>query len=84
MKPEEEKFEAVITKLEQIVNELEGQIGLEESLKKFDEGMKLAQQADARLKKIENEFHKLQQSFTAPALEIIDQPEAASESETVI
>jgi exodeoxyribonuclease VII small subunit len=43
-------FEEALAKLEQITNELEdGDLSLEESLKYFDEGVKLAEQCSSKL-----------------------------------
>ena len=43
-------FESAMTRLEQITEELEdGEISLEKSLKKFDEGIKLAEFCNAQL-----------------------------------
>jgi len=43
-------FEEALTKLEQITKELEeGDLSLEESLKYFDEGVKLAEQCNSKL-----------------------------------
>lgn len=43
-------FETALTRLEQITNELEnGDISLDNSLKKFDEGMKLIQFCNQKL-----------------------------------
>ncbi|PID76371.1 MAG: exodeoxyribonuclease VII small subunit [Deltaproteobacteria bacterium] len=53
---EEKTFESALERLEEITNELEnGELSLENSLKKFDEGVKLAdfcnnQLAEARAK----------------------------------
>ncbi len=43
-------FEAAMARLEQITEELEdGEVSLEKSLKKFDEGIKLAEYCNAQL-----------------------------------
>ncbi|HBH29436.1 MAG: exodeoxyribonuclease VII small subunit [Desulfofustis sp. PB-SRB1] len=43
-------FETALSRLEQITEELEsGDLSLEDSLKKFDEGVKLAEYCNARL-----------------------------------
>ena len=43
-------FESALSRLEQITEELEnGDLSLENSLKKFDEGIKLAEYCNARL-----------------------------------
>lgn len=56
--PKEMKFEAALEKLEQIVKKMEaGDLSLDDSLKMFEEGVKLAKQCGSRLdaaeKKIE-------------------------------
>ncbi len=60
------RFEAIIERLEAIVQELNGSLGLEESLKKYAEGMDLAKQAEERLKIIENSFQELTRTRAAP------------------
>jgi len=46
----EKSFEEALAKLEQITKELEeGNLSLEESLKYFDEGVKLAEHCNSRL-----------------------------------
>jgi exodeoxyribonuclease VII small subunit len=64
MAKDERKFEQIVSELETIVTELDGSLPLEESLKKFQQGMELAKSAEERLKTRENEFHKIQQQFT--------------------
>lgn len=67
MAKEEQRFEEIVSNLEKIVNELDSSLGLEESLKKFEEGMALATLAEQRLKTIENQFQKIQQNFSKEA-----------------
>ncbi len=56
----EEKFEVVLERLQAIVRELEGgEIPLEESIKKFEEGMVLARGAQERLTQAEQRIEKL-------------------------
>ncbi len=61
MPQDQQKFEHLMSELESIVTELDSSLSLEDSLKKFERGMELAKQAEARLKTIENEFQKIQQ-----------------------
>ncbi len=61
-----ERFEDIISQLEKIVTELDSSLGLEDSLKKFEEGMALAQKAEVRLATLENQFQKIQQTFAKP------------------
>ena len=52
-----ENFEDSIKKLENIVTELEnGNINLDESVKKFEEGMKIAKQCNKILEDAENKI----------------------------
>ena len=45
-----EAYDALVTRLERVVGELEsGQLGLEQSIEKFAEGVKLAQDATRKL-----------------------------------
>jgi exodeoxyribonuclease VII small subunit len=54
------KFEEAMQKLEDIVNKLEGgKVPLDESLKLFEEGMKLAKFCDDRLKDAESKLSML-------------------------
>lgn len=55
-----EKFEDKITKLEQIVNELEtGEIDLDNSINKYFEAIKLVKECDEKLKSIEEQVVKM-------------------------
>jgi exodeoxyribonuclease VII small subunit len=50
----EKKFEAALTRLEEIVQELEkGELPLEQSLKLFEEGIKLSRVCNKRLEEAE-------------------------------
>ncbi|MBN2136098.1 MAG: exodeoxyribonuclease VII small subunit [Acidobacteria bacterium] len=54
------KFEEAMQKLEEIVNKLEGgKVPLDDSLKLFEEGMKLAKFCDERLKDAESKLTML-------------------------
>lgn len=56
----EKKFEAALKRLEEIVSELEsGELGLEQSLKLFEEGVKLARVCNARLEEAERKVEVL-------------------------
>jgi exodeoxyribonuclease VII small subunit len=56
----EKKFEVALARLEDIVTELEsGELGLEQSLKLFEEGVKLARICNARLEEAERKVEIL-------------------------
>ncbi len=56
----ENSFEKNLQKLEDIVNKLEsGEIGLEDSVKLYDEGMKIKKVCDKKLKDIEMQIKKI-------------------------
>lgn len=56
----EKKFEAALSRLEEIVSELEsGELALEQSLKLFEEGVKLARICNARLEEAERKVEVL-------------------------
>ncbi|MHB8844842.1 MAG: exodeoxyribonuclease VII small subunit [Nitrospirota bacterium] len=56
----EKKFEAALARLEEIVNSLEsGELGLEQSLKLFEEGVKLARVCNSRLEEAERKVEVL-------------------------
>lgn len=56
----EKKFEAALARLEEIVNSLEsGELGLEQSLKLFEEGVKLARICNSRLEEAERKVEIL-------------------------
>ena len=60
MTKKEEKFEAVLEKLQNIVRELEGgECSLEDSLKKFEEGMAMAKICQDRLNQAEQKIEIL-------------------------
>ena len=59
-KEKENNFEANLKKLEVIVDKLEsGDIGLEESVKLYEEGMKIKKICDKKLKDIEMQIKKI-------------------------
>jgi len=56
----EKKFETSLSRLEEIVTELEGgELPLEQSLKLFEEGIKLARICNARLEEAERKVEVL-------------------------
>lgn len=60
-----EKFEVSLDKLEKIVEALEsGELSLEDSLKKYEEGVKLAAQCSCVLNQAEKKIEVLSQSAT--------------------
>ena len=59
-KEKDNNFEANLKKLEVIVEKLEsGEIGLEESVKLYEEGMKIKKICDKKLKDIEMQIKKI-------------------------
>ena len=59
-KEKDNNFETNLKKLEMIVNKLEaGDIGLEESVKLYEEGMKIKKICDKKLKDIEMQIKKI-------------------------
>ena len=60
IKEKDNNFEANLKKLELIVDKLEsGDIGLEESVKLYEEGMKIKKILDKKLKDIEMQIKKI-------------------------
>jgi exodeoxyribonuclease VII small subunit len=56
----EKSFEQAMQKLEEIVNELEnGELTLDETVRKFEEGMKLADFCTEKLNQVEQKLKKL-------------------------
>ena len=56
----ESTFELAMKRLEEIVNALEsGQVSLDDSLKLFEEGIKLTKYCESELKNIENKAAKI-------------------------
>ena len=59
-KEKDNNFETNLKKLEVIVNKLEsGEIGLEESVKLYEEGMRIKKICDKKLKDIEMQIKKI-------------------------
>lgn len=60
MADKEVKFESALEKLEEIVDKLEsGDIGLDESIKQYEEGMKLLRFCTAKLEEVEKKIEIL-------------------------
>ena len=56
----EKKFEDKIKELEEIINVLEnGEVSLDDSIKKYTEAMKLVKECDSELKNIEDKVNKI-------------------------
>ncbi|OGX23402.1 MAG: exodeoxyribonuclease VII small subunit [Omnitrophica WOR_2 bacterium RBG_13_44_8] len=65
---EEIKFEEALSRLETIVNDLEkGGLTLEESLKKFEEGIKLSDYCVKKLEEVEKKIEILSNGEIKPA-----------------
>ena len=63
MKPKEIQFEAALKRLETLVEELEaGELSLEEALKKYGEGMRMAEACTKRLSEAEKRVEVLLKS----------------------
>ena len=59
-KEKDNNFEANLKNLEEIVDKLEsGEIGLEESVKLYEEGMKIKKSCDKKLQDIEMQIKKI-------------------------
>ena len=68
----EKTFEKAITELEKIVSDLEqGDIELEETIKKFEKGMKLSKFCDDKLNQVEQKLKKLVKTEDGFQLEIM-------------
>jgi len=75
MKTKQPTFEATLASLEKIVRRLEeGDLQLEESLKLFEEGVRLSRECNERLKQAERRIEVLtKRENSEPRLERIDQ-----------
>jgi exodeoxyribonuclease VII small subunit len=72
-KPNEERFEDQLAKLEDIVDHLEDEaVGLEESLELFERGMELVKTCRARLEQVEQRVARLLESEEGDATEPLD------------
>ncbi|WP_162046895.1 exodeoxyribonuclease VII small subunit [Vibrio taketomensis] len=76
-KPENMTFESTIEELDSIVEDLEnGELPLDEALKKFERGISLARAGQAKLSDAEQRVSiLLQNDDNAPLSEFVQQPE---------
>lgn len=76
-KPENMSFEATLTELDKLVEQLEsGDIALDEALKKFERGIALARSGQTKLNEAEQRVSiLLRNSDDAPLTEFTDLPE---------
>lgn len=83
MSKKEPTFEESLKRLEAIAREIEeGKIGLEESIAKYEEGMKLVKQCREILTDAEQKIRKLQPTAEGDlASERFETPDAAENSE---
>jgi exodeoxyribonuclease VII small subunit len=71
-----EAYDAVVTRLERVVGELEsGQLGLEASIEKFAEGVKLAHEATRKLDEAERRIDLLVRNADGSEEEVPFDPE---------
>ncbi|MBI2082840.1 MAG: exodeoxyribonuclease VII small subunit [Deltaproteobacteria bacterium] len=69
--PKAEKFEISLEKLEKIVERLEsGELSLEESLKQFEEGMKLSKGCEERLNEAKKKIEVLMKDGKRQKIEL--------------
>lgn len=60
----ETKIQDDFQKLEKIINQLEGQkVGLEDSLKLFEDGAEIVKKCHGRLKKAKNRFEEIKEDL---------------------
>jgi exodeoxyribonuclease VII small subunit len=85
--PSKKSFEASLSSLEQVVRELErGELPLEESLKLFEDGVRLARECQERLNQAERRIEVLMRDGNGgPAVRDFDQArqDSAEESPTI-
>jgi exodeoxyribonuclease VII small subunit len=68
-------FEDKLTKLDQIIVDLESDTPLDLSMKKYEEGMTLAKQCQKELKQVEGQILKLVENSDAVKAEPIEEHE---------
>lgn len=79
MSEKEETFEQSLAKLEAIVRDIEeGKIGLEESIRRYEEGMNLLKRCQSILAKAELKIQKLQQGADGSLQAMPFEPESNS------
>ncbi len=71
-----EAYDALVARLERVVGDLEsGQLGLEQSIEKFAEGVKLAQEATRKLDEAERRIDLLVRNADGSAEEVPFDPD---------
>lgn len=71
---DEMSFEAALKRLEEVVGELEGgRLSLEESLSRFEEGMRLSKLCQQKLKSVELKIEKLVEENGRPVAHPLDE-----------
>ncbi|ABS25341.1 exodeoxyribonuclease VII small subunit [Anaeromyxobacter sp. Fw109-5] len=79
--PAEESYDALVTRLERVVAELEsGQLTLEQSIEKFAEGVRLAKDASRKLDDAERRVELLVRSADGEDEAVAFEPEAGRRS----
>lgn len=63
-KKPKDNLEQSFEQLESITRELQGDLDLEQSLKKFEEGLMIAEKLKKRLAEIENKIEKIKINFS--------------------
>jgi exodeoxyribonuclease VII small subunit len=83
MKAKQQSFETSLANLEKIVKRLEeGELPLEESLKLFEEGVRLSRECNERLQQAERRIEILtKRQGGAPALETYDSGEEEGDND---
>lgn len=73
-KDKEMSLDRAYQDLKAIVAEFEsGELGLEESIPKFEEGLKLASYLKQRLKKVQNRVEEIKEKFTEMDGELVEE-----------
>lgn len=68
-------FESMLTSLEKIVHQLEGELKLEEALTLFEQGLDLSQKCETFLKHAENKIEILRRTASGVQVEAVDESE---------
>lgn len=68
-------FETMLSDLEKVVQELEGEIKLEEALALFEKGLTLSQECEKFLKSAENKIEILRRTANGVQTEPVDESE---------
>jgi exodeoxyribonuclease VII small subunit len=68
-------FETMLSSLEKIVSQLEGELKLEEALSLFEQGLELSQECEKFLKTAENKIEVLRRTASGIKTETVDESE---------